>query len=259
MLATVNGLLVGYTDEGVGMSLLFVHGFPLDRTMWSRQVGAFRTGFRVIAPDLRGFGESEATEGPVSMSSYAEDLHGLLWHLNAGPVILAGHAMGGYIALAFASAFPREVRGLVLVSTKSGPDTSGTAAEQRALAEHVRSAGLLDLSASLAPRMLSAWNADGEMAASLRSIMAASRPEGIISALLGMAERPDARPALRHIQARTLVIAGANDALAPLSDSEALMMAIPGAQLRIIPRAGHLVAWEEPESFNEALWTWLAW
>ena len=73
----------------------------------------------MVVPDLRGLGESEATEGPVSMDRFAEDLHALLLHLNTGPVILVGHSMGGYVALAFAKAFPQDLQGLVLVGTVS--------------------------------------------------------------------------------------------------------------------------------------------
>jgi len=120
MKATVNGIQIAYTDEGQGLPILFLHDFPLSRGAWSKQVDEFKTRFRVIAPDLPGFGESEAASGPISMNRIAEDLHALLEHLVTGPVILAGHAMGGLAALVFASAFPRFLRGLVLVGMTTG-------------------------------------------------------------------------------------------------------------------------------------------
>ena len=115
MKATVNGIQIAYTDEGTGLPMLFLHDFPLSRGAWSKQVDEFKTRFRVIAPDLPGCGESETPSGPISVSRIAEDLHALMEHLVTGPVILAGHAMGGLVALAFASAFPKFLRGLVLV------------------------------------------------------------------------------------------------------------------------------------------------
>ena len=257
MRATVNGVTIAYTDEGDGLPLLLVHGFPLSRGAWSRQVEAFRTSHRVIAPDLRGLGESEVTPGPVPMSRFAEDLHALMQQLDTGPVILAGHSMGGYVALAFAKAYPQALRGLVLVGTKSGADTTEGAAGRRATAEKVRAEGAAVVVDAMAPKMLSAGNADAAMAAAVRGLMANSKPEGVIGALLGMAERSDAGAWVGAIQVPTLVITGADDTIIPPSESEALAKAIPGAQLKLIPKAGHLVAFEQPEAFNAALGEWM--
>jgi len=257
MRTTVNGIQIAYTDEGGGAPLLFVHGFPLSRGSWSKQVEVFKTSYRVIAPDLRGLGESEATEGPVPMSRFAEDLYALLQNLGTGPVILAGHSMGGYVALAFAKAYPQALRTLVLVGTKAGADTPEGAAARRATAEKVRAEGSSVVVAAMAPKMLSAGNTDAAMAASVRGFMAPSKPEGVIGALLGMAERPDAGAWLGKIRAPTLVIAGADDSIIPPSESEALAKAIPGAQLKVIPNAGHLVAFERADAFNVALGDWL--
>lgn len=257
MRATVNGIQVAYTDEGEGAPLLFVHGFPLSRGTWSKQVEAFKTSYRVIAPDLRGLGESEATAGAVPMSRFAEDLYALLQHLGAGPVILVGHSMGGYVALAFAKAYPQALRGLVLVGTKAGADTPEGAAARRATAEKVRTEGSSVVVNAMAPKMLAASNSDAAMAASVRDFMAPSKPEGVIGALLGMAERPDAGTWLGTIRVPALVITGADDTIIPPSESEALAKAIPGAQLKLIPKAGHLVAFEQADAFNAALGDWL--
>lgn len=257
MRAAVNGIQIAYTDEGAGVPLLFVHGFPLNRGTWSKQVDAFKASRRVIAPDLRGLGDSEATDGPVSMSHFAEDLYALLQHLGTGPVILVGHSMGGYVALAFAKAFAQTLQGLVLVGTKAGADTPEAAAARRATAEKVRDGGTSVVVDAMAPKMLSATNTDAAMAASVRGFMAPSKPEGVIGALLGMAERPDAGTWLGKIRVPTLVITGTDDTIIPPSESGLLAKAIPGAQLKFIPKAGHLVAFERTEAFNTALGDWL--
>jgi pimeloyl-ACP methyl ester carboxylesterase len=259
MLAKVNGIQIAYTDEGEGLPLLFIHGFPLCRGTWSHQVEAFKSKHRVIAPDLRGFGESHSSTGPVSMGQFAEDIWGLIQELGAGPVILAGHSMGGYIALAFARAHPEHLRGLVLVATKSGPDSVEAAKGRRATAETVGLKGISVVVDAMAPKMLSASNTDGPMAASVRSFMSSASPQGVRSALLGMAERPDATEGLGQIRVPTLVIVGSEDTVIPPSESQALAKAVPDAQLKVIPHAGHLVAWEQPAAFNEALKGWLAW
>jgi pimeloyl-ACP methyl ester carboxylesterase len=259
MRVKVNGLQVAYTDEGAGLPLLLVHGFPLNRRTWSKQVEAFKARHRVIAPDLRGLGQSESTPGAVSMSRFAEDLHALIDYLGTGPVILVGHSMGGYVALAFAHAFPKLLRGLVLVGTKAGKDTPEVAAARRATAEKVRNADASVVVDAMAPKMLAPTNTDEAMAAAVRDFMHPSSPEGIIGALLGMADRSDARNWLGKIRIPTLVIAGAEDSIIPPSESEAMAEAIPGAKLTLIPKAGHLVAFERPEAFNECLKVWLAW
>jgi pimeloyl-ACP methyl ester carboxylesterase len=211
----------------------------------------------VIAPDLRGLGQSEAQSGTNTMERFADDVHALLRKLETGPVVLVGHSMGGYVALAFARRHPEMLRGLVLVGTKAGADTPEGAAGRRATAEKVKLEGIDGVVGAMAPKMLAASNQDAAMAAKVRGFMEPSKPEGVISALLGMAERPDSTPALGQIQVPTLVITGADDTIIPPTESEALAKGIAGAELRVIPKAGHLVAFERPDEFNAALQEWV--
>ena len=173
-------------------------------------------------------------------------------------MVLAGHSMGGYVALAFAKAYPQSLRGLVLVGTRAGGDTAEGAAARRATAEKVRAEGSSVVVDAMAPKMLAASNADAGMAESVRALMSPSKPEGVIGALLGMAERPDAGAWLGAIRVPTLVVTGLDDVIIPFSESEALAKAIPGAQLELITNAGHLVAFEQAVAFNEILQIWLA-
>ena len=257
MQMTVNGIAVNYTDEGRGVPLLFVHGFPLSRGAWQKQIDALRSSYRVIAPDLRGFGESQAGTGPVTMAQYADDLHALVQQLTTGPVVLIGHSMGGYILFAFLRQYPEMVRGLVLVSTKAGKDTPEAAAARRATAEKVQARGVEVVIEAMAPRMLAGDNHDQAMAEQVRGLMAPSKPAGVIGALLGMVERPDATAELARISVPTLVVTGADDALIPPTESEKLAQTIPGSQLNIVAHAGHLVPFEQPDEFNHMIDEWL--
>lgn len=257
MHAVINGVKLAYSDEGKGSPLVFVHGFPLCRGTWQKQVEAFRISHRVIAPDLRGLGDSESGNGTTTMSQFAEDVHALLQQLGSGPVVLAGHSMGGYVALAFARLFPQMLRGLVLVCTKAGNDTPEAAAARRTNAEKVRADGTKVIIDAMAPKMLAPSNQDPKMAELVRSFMAPAKPEGVIGALLGMAERPDSTAMLSSIKVPALVITGADDVIIPPAESEKMAQAIRGAQLKVIPNAGHLVAVEQPDAFNLALKEWL--
>jgi 3-oxoadipate enol-lactonase len=257
MHTTLNSIKLSTADAGHGLPLVFLHGFPLSRGAWQKQIDAFRSSYRVIAPDLRGFGDSDTQPGPTSMAQYATDVHALLAQLTTGPVVLIGHSMGGYVALAFARQFPDMLRGLVLVSTKAGQDTAEGAAGRRATAEKVRAEGVRVVVEAMAPKMIAAGNQDARMAEHVRGFMASSTPAGVIGALLGMAERPDATALLAQIVVPTMVITGADDTLIPPAESEQLAQAIRGAQLNVIPHAGHLVAFEQPDEFNRVLKEWL--
>jgi pimeloyl-ACP methyl ester carboxylesterase len=258
MQAIVDGLAMTYTDQGSGSPvLLFVHGFPLCRGAWQKQVAAFSSEHRVLAPDLRGLGESQGSAGPVSMARYADDLAALLRELRTGPVILIGHSMGGYVALAFVDRHPSQVGGLVLVGTRAGADTPEAAEKRRATATRVLHEGTAFLVADMAPKMLAGDHPNADLIRQVDAFMLPSRPQGIASALQGMADRPDRTPDLARIQVPTLLITGAEDTLIPPSESQRMAAAIPGAQLEIIPHAGHLVAFEQAEAFNERLRAWL--
>jgi 3-oxoadipate enol-lactonase len=244
-------------DEGRGVPLVFVHGFPLSRGTWQKQIDAFRSSHRVIAPDLPGFGESGAQPGSTTMAGCATEVRALLQKLGTGPVVLVGHSMGGYVALAFARQFPKLLCGLVLVGTKAGPDSPEAAAGRRAMAEQVRTEGVQVVVEAMAPKMLAGSNRDTGMMERVRGFMAASTPAGVAGALLGMAGRTDSTAFLARIVVPTLVVTGAEDVLVPPAESEKLARAIRGAQLEVIAHAGHLVTFEQPDQFNRALEGWL--
>jgi len=257
MKATLNGIEHDYTDAGKGLPLVFVHGFPLSGSAWRHQIEAFRSSHRVIALNLRGFGGSDTQAGSVPMAKYAADLFALLEQLEVGPIVLIGHSMGGYVALAFARDSPEMLRGLVLVGTKAGSDTPEAAAGRLATAEKVEADGTGAVIEAMVSKMLAPDNRDAIMADQVRRMMSPATPAGVAGALLGMAERSDSTPILDQIEVPTLIIAGEADAVIPPSESEILANGIPRAELKLIPRAGHLVAFEQPEEFNRILSEWL--
>lgn len=251
---TRQGISLEYDDLGNGTPLLFIHGYPLDRSMWGPQVNELQKISRVIAPDLRGFGQSSDTDGQaVTMETYAEDMKALLDSLNIQQAILCGLSMGGYIALAFVTQYADRVQGLILSNTKAGADTDAGRQGRYDTANKVEQSGSTAVVVDgMAPKMLGP-KAKPEATSFARSLMSHQRVPGVTSALRGMAVRPDRTPGLSSIKVPTLIITGSADIVIPPSESEAMHQVISHSALVNIPDAGHLANLDNTDAYNEAV------
>jgi 3-oxoadipate enol-lactonase len=243
-----------YREKGRGEPLVLLHGFPLDGSMWDGQLDALADRFRVIAPDLRGCGKSEATER-TSMDEMADDAAALLARLGVQQAIVGGFSMGGYVAFALLRRHPELVRGLILSNTKAEPDTEEGKAGRAKMAQAIREQGVSAAEAAMTPKLLSPAAPD-ELRQRLRRTMLAQRPEGLIACVWAMAERPDSSAQLGDIRVPTLVIGSDGDTVTPFAVSEATAAAIPGSALRRIDGAGHASNVEQPQQWNAAVRDW---
>ena len=238
---------------------MLVHGFPLDSRMWEAQVGALSAGGRrVIAPDLRGFGQSRS-DAPFTLESLADDIHGLLGAVGAIPCVLAGLSMGGYVALAYAKKYPGDLRGLVLIDTKAEADTAEGKAGREKMIELVRNDGAKAVADQMMPKMLAKDAAEQrpQVAAALRRVMESVSPKTIEHALAAMRDRPDRSGELAAIKVPTLVVVGDGDVITPPDVAEKMAQKIPGANLEVIRGAGHMSPMEQPEQVNRVLKSFL--
>lgn len=262
MEAAVRETRLSYEDAGTGAPVLLIHAFPLDRHMWAAQVAALTAaGYRVIAPDVRGFGASEAPPGPYPLDELAADLLALLDHLGLERVVVAGLSMGGYIAFRLLARAPHRARALVLADTRAGVDSPAAAATRHERAALAEREGVAPVAAAMLPGMFARGavaEADPALVEHVRSLMLAAPAAGVAGALRGMAGRPDATPDLASIASPTLVICGAEDVLTPPEEARLMAERIPGARLALIPAAGHLSNLEQPAAFNAALLDFLA-
>lgn len=252
----VNGFEMVYEDSGgSGVPLLLIHGFPFDRTLWKEQVGGLSDVARVIAPDLRGFGESGMPTGMVTIETFTDDMRALLDALNIQKAVVAGLSMGGYIALTFYRQYKERVRGLMLVDTRAVPDSpEGKKGrdENAVLAREKGTAAVAakTLSGLLSPQTFATQPDVVEMA----TAMTARQPvEGVVAALMAMRDRLDSTALLTTISVPTLVVSGGDDTLIPVTEAESMHKAIRGSQLIIIPDAAHLPNLEQPRVFNQAV------
>lgn len=257
---TVNGVNLAVAVRGRGPAVLFIHGFPLDHTIWQPQLDALEGACR-IAPDLRGMGRSDAPDLGYGMATYAADLAALLDALGVDDVVLCGMSMGGYVAFEFLRRWPGRVRGLVLCATRAEADTSEGRRARDAMTQLARERGPRAVADAMLPRLLASGTpaADPALAERIRQLMAAMPVSGIVGALAAMRDRPDSTPLLGGLGGvPTLVIAGAEDAVIPPEAAAALARAIPGARLAMIAGAGHLPMLERPEETTAALADFLA-
>ena len=229
--------------------------------MWNAQIAALSPQYRVLAPDLRGFGRSGAgSEDAVSMERHADDLAALLDGLAiAEPVVLCGLSMGGYIALAFWKKHRARLRGLVLCDTRAAADTAEAAAARRQTAERVLRDGPAVLVESMLPRLLAPQTLQGNLplVSLLRDMIAAACP-GLAAALRGMADRDDFTALLPAIDCPTLLLVGRQDAISTPAEMATMAGEIPAARLVEIPAAGHLAPLEQPAAVNAAMLQFLA-
>lgn len=254
---TVRGVSLAVETRGSGPAVLFIHGYPLDRTIWQHQV-AHLEGFRRIAPDLRGMGRSDAPDLGYSMATYADDLAGLLEVLDEESVVLCGLSMGGYVAFEFLRRHPDRVRGLILMDTKAEADTPEGRKARDAQLAMVREQGTGALAEQMLPKLL-APAAPPAVVAQVDAMVRATPVAGVAGALGAMRDRADSGVLLPELgRIPVLVVSGAADALIPLAQAKALADAIPGAHLEVVAGAGHLPPLEQPEATTAALLRFLS-
>lgn len=251
----VNGIRLNVSDEGRGTPILFVHGFPLTHAMWRGQT-PLAERFRLIAPDLRGFGASQVVPGTTTMAQLADDCAALLDAMHVHEkVVFCGLSMGGYVAWQFIKRHANRLRGLVLCDTRAAADGPEAAATRLKMAEHVLQHGTSAVAEAMPPKLFAAATIKErlEIVAEVRSMIAETHPDGLAAAQRGMAEREDVRSLLPSIRVPTLVVVGREDAISPVDEMRGIAETIPGAQFHIVDGAGHMAPLERPDDFNRVL------
>jgi pimeloyl-ACP methyl ester carboxylesterase len=260
MRATIDGAEIAYDIDGRGPVVLFLHAFPLGRFMWDDTARDLARDHAVLRFDCRGFGDSPAGEGALSMERIADDAAALLDRLGLGQAVAVGCSMGGYAALAMVRRHPDRLRGLVLQNTRAAADTPEAREGRALLAEKVLREGAAAAADAFLPRLLGDTSRRDRPAlvAAIRERILRNPPRGIANALLGLGARADSTPTLREIRVPTLALGGAEDLLTPPADIQGLASGIAGARSVFLDGAGHLPSLETPEAYVAALRRFLA-
>lgn len=254
MQAELNGVSLYYEDVGSGTPLLLIHGFPLSAEIWHEQTAALSGEFRVIAPDLRGFGRSGMPNGAGTMDIYADDMIALLDHLGIEQAVVCGMSMGGYVLLNLLERYPQRVSAACFMVTRAGADDEEGRARRSLLAAEVLKAGAEIAAAAFSKVLFAPETAANrpELAAAVLQIMTAAKPAGLAAALLAMRDRKDYSGGMGFCKVPALVIGATEDLAMPPEESLKLAAALPGSVLRMIPGAGHMVMMEQPAEVNRA-------
>jgi pimeloyl-ACP methyl ester carboxylesterase len=257
---------IAYLDSAPGESalrvLVLLHAFPIGANLWEPQLRSVPKGWRLITPDLRGFGgstELDSVSAP-SIADYAADVVDLLEELRVQRAVIGGCSMGGYAALALYQSTPALFDGLVLANTRADADSPESRANRRNMLATVDRGGASGVAREMMPKLLGKTTNDSNSDAEsfIRRLIKQQSPDAIRNAIHRMMHRPDSTPLLTQVAVPALVITGAEDEMIPVEASRRMASDIRGAKLVIIPRAGHLANLEQPDAFNAALNGFLA-
>lgn len=259
---TIDGTKINYTDTGgTGTPVLLLHAFPFNSKMWEPQIESLGERFRFIAPDLGGFGGSDASDdaSTYSMDNFAAQAKAVLDELGIDNCVLTGLSMGGYIAFAFLRKYRDAVSALVLADTRAEADPPEGVEKRTSQQELVRNEGTAGLIDTLVGALLSEATREKkpDVVEKVKELMG-NPAAGFIGALEAIKNRPDSANELSSIKVPTLIIVGENDGVTPPDASRKMHEHIGGSRLVVIPEAGHLSNLEAPEAFNGALAEFLA-
>ncbi len=254
-----NGVERVFEDEGDGPVIVFLHGFPFDRTMWREQLEVLSNTYRVIAPDLRGLGETRSSAEVATMDQMASDVAALLDQLEIDGAVICGLSMGGYVAFDFHHLFPERVRALVLAGTRAPADNDQERQNRERQAARMLAEGMKGIAEETLPKLLAKGTlaAKPEVVKRVREMIESSDPHGAAAAQRGMAGRRDYSGDLAKINVPALIIVGREDSIRPVSDAEFMHHAIRNSRLEIIEEAAHVSNLDQPEVFSRALGAFL--
>lgn len=258
--SAAHGTIACY-DSGRGRPVVLLHSFGHNKTMWSPQLTFLRErGFRVIAPDMPGHGDSPFDPDRHSVDRIARVYHDLLDGLDVRGAVVCGISMGGYVALRMWAQRHDRIAGLVLSNTKAEADSEEIRTRRRGQIANIREHGLAAFIESGAPRRLSArtlaerpWVLDA-----VRMMNFTVSAEANCATLEAMARKEDDTPVLRTIDVPALITTGSDDVFIPRTSAAVLAEGIPAAHSRVIEGTGHVSSLEDPTAYNQVLDAFLA-
>ncbi|MDX2147425.1 MAG: alpha/beta hydrolase [Planctomycetota bacterium] len=258
MLIQCGSVTIGFDDLGPRHSdaLLLIHGHPFNRSMWRAQLGAVvANGWRVLTPDLRGYGESSPAGGPLAFGDFASDLLALIDACGVERVVVGGLSMGGQVAMDLCRQAPKRVRGLLLAATFPQSESEEGELRRRAMADRLMREGMAAYAAEVLPKMVGATclKERPEVGAAVLEMMRSTNPHAAAAALRARALRPPYEDVLATFVRPATVVVGDEDAFTSRSDADLMRALLKDCELCWMDRVGHMPNLERPDEFNAAL------
>jgi 3-oxoadipate enol-lactonase len=255
----VREIELAYDEAGAGVPVVLLHGFPFNRTMWREQIESLKDSYRVVAPDLRGLGETTVTDAPATMEEMARDVAALLDELQITRCVFGGLSMGGYVALAFYRRHRLRARALILADTRPGADTDDARRTREEQAQKILKEGTGAIADDFLKKVLTSETLAErpEVVARVREMILRTDARGAAAALRGMAVRHDQTSFLEDVIVPTLILVGSEDQLTPPKEADVMRREIRGSRVQLIENASHLSNVERAGEFNLALKTFL--
>lgn len=242
-------------ESGAGRPLVLLHPFPLDANYWAPQLAAPPAGWRLLAPDLRGFGTQGAGDATAeSLDDHARDVFAMLDARRIDRAVVAGVSMGGYVAFAMLRLHAARVRALVLANTRMDADPPEGIAKRAAMLELIAREGSAGVARQMPPLLgASTMRERPAVVARVRACIEEAPAEGMAAAVRAMMRRPGSEAVLAAFPGPVLIVSGSEDTLTPPPLQQAMQAAVPRAACETIEGAGHLASFEAPAAFNAVL------
>ena len=251
---SINKLTVSYNDHGPEDApvIIFIHGFPFNKSMWDVQVDALKDNYRVIAYDIRGHGNSDPGIDDFFIELFVNDLLRLMEKLGIEKSILCGLSLGGYIALNAVLKFPKRFDALILNDTQCIADTLEIK-ENRCLAiirimkkgvEQYADESIINLFA------LQSFIKKQNVITAVKEMILNTPKQTLCNTLHALAERRDICNQLQEIDIPVLIMVGKEDKITPIAAAQQMHEKIRDSTLKIIPHAGHVTNLENPTAFK---------
>jgi len=253
----INNLKVSYTDEGKNGArvIIFIHGFPFNKSMWNMQVEALKQNYRVIAFDIRGQGNSHAGNDDFSIELFVKDLLSLMDALKIDKTMLCGLSMGGYIALNAVENYPGHFKALILSDTNCLADTPEAKEKRMNTIESIRKSGVEKYADESIKNLFApeSFKTKKEEIGEVREMIINTSEQSLVNTLIALSVRKETCSRLQEIKMPVLIMVGKEDKITPPSAAQLMHEKIKGSFLYIIEHAGHLSNMENPDEFNVQL------
>ncbi|WP_209123425.1 alpha/beta fold hydrolase [Alkalihalobacillus sp. BA299] len=250
---------IHYVIEGQGEPLVLLHGLGNNSRSWKNQVESLKEHFTVIAWDAPGYGKSSDQKVEFqSFIEFADVLKQFIDALSYETVFLLGHSMGSGISVEFCAKYPEKVKGLILASSTRGGFALTEEENKKRRDDRyymIDNLNPKEIAKLRVPNLLSPY-ASEEVKKEAEEIMAQIRPSGYRS-VANCLYHFNPMNALKNIAVRTLIICGELDRVTPVSESQFFHEQLSYSTMYIIPKTGHLCYQEDPESFNEIIFTYV--